>query len=242
MKKYVRLLPVLGLMLAGCAQSAEREEFATPAGAGIPAVAPVTEVPLARLWRVAGHPVIYQGRLELEVADFAAATARLDTALTRYGAYFTDARETTDPERHQQMLTIRIPSARFLALTADLTRLGMVHSKELTSRDVAAELARHRAQARSTTTDTLGSAATPEAQLLAEQATLATLHLTYFQSRPATDTSPAAAIAPQIWGGLWFGWRMVSVLLVGAAYCWPLLLSLACWAAYRWRRSTAHVA
>ena len=96
---------------------------------------------MARLWRAAGHPVIYQGSLELEVEDFTAASARLDTLLTQRGAYLTNALETTDAARHQQVLTIRVPSAQFLALTSGLTRLGIVHHKQLTSRDVAAELA-----------------------------------------------------------------------------------------------------
>ncbi|MBX0290045.1 DUF4349 domain-containing protein [Hymenobacter sp. HSC-4F20] len=253
MKKYVRLLLVLGLMLAGCAQSAEQEEVSTlvaaeaeaAPGAQEPVAAaalPAADVPLSRLWRAAGHPVIYQGRMELEVADFPAATARLDTALARRGAYLTDARETTNAERHQQVLTVRVPSAQFLALTADLTRLGMVHSKEITSHDVARELARHRTRARPIPAVDTAAFTAPEVQLLTEQAALATLHVTYFQPRPATDTSPATAIVPQIQAGLWFGWRVLGILFVGAAYGWPLLLGLACWAAYRWYRGTTSVA
>ncbi|MBB4601463.1 hypothetical protein HNQ93_001176 [Hymenobacter luteus] len=245
MKKYVRLLPLLGLMLTGCAQSAEQEVFpsqevastASVSAASTTATAESTaDVPLARLWRVAGHPVIYQGTMELEVADFAAASARLDTALARRGAYLTSALETTDSDRHQQVLTIRVSSAQFLALTADLTRLGTVRSKELTSRDVAAELTRLRAAAHSATTDPLtAQTSAQEAQALAEQAALATLRLTYFQLRPALETSPTATLAPQLQAGLWFGWRVVGVVLILACYGWPLLLGLAGWALLRWR-------
>ncbi|RSK34627.1 DUF4349 domain-containing protein [Hymenobacter metallilatus] len=244
MKNNARLLPLLGLMLAGCAQSADYKEavasepaaFETTAPAApTPAEPAAPEVPLARLWRAAGHPVIYQGSMELEVPDFTAASARLDTVLTQRGAYLTTANETTDTERHQQVLTIRVPSARFLVLTADLARLGIVHRKELTSRDIATELAQHQAAARRPDT-TASRAATAEVQLLTEQATLATLHLTYYQPRPLTDTSPAQAISPQVRAGLWFGWRLVGLVLVGLAYLWPLVVALGAWGLYRWRQ------
>ncbi|WP_139922700.1 DUF4349 domain-containing protein [Hymenobacter sp. DG01] len=246
MKKYVRLLPLLGLMLAGCAQSAEQEVFPgqeAASTASVSAASPTAtaaseaEVPLARLWRVAGHPVIYQGTMELEVADFANASAHLDKTLMRRGAYLTSALETTDPERHQQVLTIRVPSAQFLALTADLTQLGTVHSKELTSRDIAAELAKLRTTSATTDTGTARAAA-QETQALAEQAALATLRLTYFQPRPPLEASPTTAIAPQLQAGLWFGWRVVSLVLISACYIWPLLLGVAGWALMRWRRQT----
>ncbi|UOQ76915.1 DUF4349 domain-containing protein [Hymenobacter sp. 5516J-16] len=246
MKKYVRLLPLMGLMLAGCAQSAEQQDMFT-SGAVVPEVtttspgtntvaaeATTPEVPLARLWRVAGHPVIYQGAMEVEVADFTAASAHLDTTLLRHNAYLTSARETTDADRHQQLLTIRVPSAQFLTLTSELARLGLVRGKELTSRDITAELAKlSRATAADTTTQQFSA---QEKQLLTEQATLATLQLTYYQLRPATELAPAADITSQLQTGLWFGWRALSMFLIVASYIWPLLLGVAVWAGYRWRR------
>ncbi|GGG42490.1 DUF4349 domain-containing protein [Hymenobacter glacieicola] len=247
MKKYVRLLPFVGLMLAGCAQSAEQQELATTAGPMPEAATPelpnpvppnaVSEVPLARLWRVAGHPVIYQGSMEVEVADFAAASARLDTTLLRRGAYLTSARETTDSDRHQQTLTIRVPSAQFLALTSELTQIGLVRGKELTSRNIAAELAKLRSAIRTSSKDTMAAQLSEqEIQRLTEQATLATLQLTYYQLRPTTELSPAAGITSQVQTGLWFGWRALSVFLIAACYIWPLLLVAGLWAGYRWYR------
>ncbi|UYZ64435.1 DUF4349 domain-containing protein [Hymenobacter weizhouensis] len=235
MKKYVRLLPLAGLMLLGCAQATQKEMAAAEASQPAPSTDLAAEIPLARLWRVAGHPVIYQGSMELEVADFAAASARLDTLLGRRGAYLTEAHETTGLDRHQQALTIRVPSASFLALTADLTRLGIVHSKDLTSRDIAAELAQAKAAASpASAADTaVAAAARATAQLLTEQATLATLHLTYFQPRPAAEANPVPALAPELHAGLRFGWRLVTWLLIGAAYLWPLLLGLIAWGILR---------
>jgi hypothetical protein len=236
MKKYVRLLPLVGLMLAGCAQSDQQEEsVALPsATTNVPAAPGSTllgDVPLARLLRATGHPVIYEGTLELEVSDFGATSAQLDTVLSRRGAYLTQAHETTTEERHEQTLTIKVPSAQFLALTAELTCLGMVHNKNLTSRDIGAELAKLRG---GTPTPKAGAAASADTvvtiarraqeQLLMEQASLATLNLTYYQLRSASDVSPAPALAPRLVAGLRFGWQLVSSVLVGAAYIWPALL------------------
>ncbi|OWP63300.1 hypothetical protein CDA63_09750 [Hymenobacter amundsenii] len=258
MKNYVRLLPLLGLMLAGCAQSAETEMVEPTETAAVPAptnllapapavgptetASPAPEVPLARLWRTAGHPVIYQGTMELEVDDFTTASARLDTVLIQRGAYLTNALETTDTGRHQQVLTIRVPSAQFLALTSALTRLGTVHHKQLTSRDVAAELARQAAKPGARPDTAATRQAATEHQLLTEQAALATLQLTYFQFRPATDlVPPEAAVAPRIRAGLWFGWRIVGQLFIALAYVWPLLLGVAGWGFWHWRRTSTAV-
>ncbi|WP_019948093.1 DUF4349 domain-containing protein [Hymenobacter aerophilus] len=249
MKNYAHLL-LPALLLAACSQApnhqdqsvAESEPVATfPAAAtastsepGSPAAS--SEVPLARLWRATGHPVIYQGSMELEVSEFEKASARLDTLLSQYGAYLTDANETTDADRHQQMLVIRVPSARFLALTSRLSRLGRVQSKQISSRDIAAELARQQATAATATDTAVANRAAAVSQLLTEQAALGTLRLTYFQLRPASDLTPAAAIGPRLVAGLEFGWRLVGLLLVGLAYGWPLLLGLVGWGYWRWRQ------
>lgn len=241
MKILKHLLPCAGLWLVGCAQSASKEESAEPAAAdsavavAAPAASPTAalpaDVPLARLLRVAGHPVVYQGTMELEVVDFAAASTRLDSVLLGRGAYLAAAHETTDADRHEQKLTIRVPSAQFLALTAGLTRLGIVHSKELTSRDVAAELARLRAAprpvpgGRTVAADTAWQAArAAQERLLTEQIALATLHLTYYQVRPSTDVAPTEALAKRLQTGFLFGWQAVSTVLVAASYAWPALL------------------
>lgn len=140
------------------------------------------------------------------------------------------------------MLTIRVPSAQFLALTNSLTRLGIVRQKQLTSRDVATELARQTAKS-GNRTDTLGARrSAAEYQLLTQQAALGTLQLTYFQLRPATEVAPPeAAVAPRLVAGLWFGWRIVGQLLIALAYLWPVLLGLAGWGFWHWRRTGAAV-
>ncbi|GAB3291605.1 DUF4349 domain-containing protein [Hymenobacter tenuis] len=246
MKKYVYLLPLLGLMLTQCASA--DSDFSVPApdaatAAQVPtstASPSATDVPLARLWRAAGHLVIYQGEMELEVADFKQATFGLDSTLTHFGAYLTDAHETTDAGRHQQKLTVRVPSAQFLTLTAALTQLGTVRSKDLSSRDIAAELAKSRASATNLTDTTTSYYPPAEAQLLAQQAALATLQLTYYQPRSAADLSTATPLFMRLQEGWSVGWHLLSSVLVIGAYCWPLLLGFAGWAAYRWhRRSSA---
>ncbi|GAB3225002.1 hypothetical protein GCM10027346_05760 [Hymenobacter seoulensis] len=177
--------------------------------------------------------------MELEVADFKRATFGLDSTLTHFGAYLTDAHETTDAGRHQQKLTVRVPSAQFLALTAALTQLGTVHSKDLSSRDIVAELAKLRASA-TTLADTTTSYYPPaEAHLLAQQAALATLQLTYFQPRSAADLSTATPLFMRLQEGWSVGWHLLGSVLVIGAYCWPLLLGFTGWAAYRWHRRGA---
>lgn len=246
MRNYALLLLLPGLLLTACSQSSNRAEMVADETATISepmttetattAAIAEPDVPLARLWRATGHPVIYKGSLELEVTDFDAASSRLDTLLSQHGAYLTDANETTDAGRHQQVLTIRVPSERFLALTSRLGRLGQVQSKQISSRDIAAELARLRTTTTTTRDTAIARNAAAESRLLTEQATMGTLELTYFQFRSATDTAPAAAVGPRLVAGLWFGWRIVGLLFVGLAYGWPLLLALAGWAWWRWRQ------
>ena len=245
MKNYALLLLLPALLLTACSPSPDRSASAAEEAmvAPTPPVSPTRgeaaaepDVPLARLWRAAGHPVIYQGSMELEVDSFDAASARLDTLLSQYGAYLTNANETTDNGRHQQVLTIRVPSARFLALTARLGKLGHVQSKQISSRDVAIELAAQQKKAATATDTAIANHAAAVSKLLAEQAAMGTLQLTYFQFRSATDTTPAAAIGPRLVAGLLFGWRLVGMLFVGLSYGWPLLLILAGWAYWRWRQ------
>lgn len=235
MKKLWQLLPLLGLLLGGCAQqqeadtsaAAEAPEIVVPPPASMPAG------PLASLWQT-NRPVIYQGTMNLLVSDFATTTHQLDTLLHRYGAYLAQAHEDAEDGRHTQQLTIRVPSARFMPLTFALGELGYVENKDISSRDLTSAQLRVRIQ------DTTASVLSAHDKLLADEATMGTLTLQYYQLIPAA-MAPQPPLAPRLTAGLRFGWHLLGEILVACTYFWPLSLLLIGWLVYRYsRRPTTH--
>lgn len=234
MKKLWQLLPLAGLLLGSCAQQ-QQEKVATEAVVQevvVPPAASLSGIPLGRLWQT-HRPVVYQGEMHMQVTDFEATTSRLDTLLYAYGAYLAEAHEATQDGRHAQHLNIRVPSARFVPLTYALGRLGYVESKDITSRDLASE------QLRARTQDTAASVLSAQDKLLAEEATMGTLSLFYYQPIPA-EMAPQPPLAPRLLAGLHFGWHLLGAFVVALAYLWPLSLLVAAWLLYRyWRRLAA---
>lgn len=229
MKKLWQLLPLLGLLLGGCAQQQEADTTTTEAAElPAPAPAPMPALPLASLWQT-NRPVIYQGTMDLQVPDFAATTRQLDTLLHRYGAYLAQAHEDAENGRHSQQLAIRVPSARFISLTFALGELGYVENKDISSRDLT------NAQLRVRTQDTAAQVLSAHDQLLAEEATMGTLTLRYYQLIPAT-MAPQLPLAPRLTAGLRFGWQLLGEILVACTYFWPLSVLLVGWLLYRARR------
>jgi hypothetical protein len=234
MKKLWQLLPLTGLLLGSCAQQQPEKSAAEPAAQEItvPSAAVSSAVPLGRLWQTS-RPVVYQGEMRLQVIDFEAATRRLDTLLYAHGAYLAEAHEATQDGRHTQHLSIRVPSGRFVPLTYALGRLGYVESKDITSRDLASE------QWQIRTPDTATAAPSADEKRLAEEATMGTLSLHYYQPIPA-EMAPQPPLAPRLLAGLRFGWHLLGEFVVALAYLWPLALLAAAWLVYRyWRRLTA---
>ncbi|MCR5886493.1 DUF4349 domain-containing protein [Hymenobacter sp. J193] len=234
MKKYLRLLPLAGLMLVGCAQqqAPETVEESPAQEIVVPAATELSGIPLGRLWQTR-RPVIYEGEMRMAVQDFAAATSRLDTVLYQHHAYLAEAHEAREDSRHTQRLTIRVPSTQFLALTVALGRLGYVESKDIRSRDLATEQLRVRTIPRAATDTTTLSA---HDRLLAEEATLGTLHLQYYQPVP-TEMEPQAPLFPRLAAGLRYGWYLLGESLIVVTYFWPLTLLVGAWLLYRWRRA-----
>jgi Domain of unknown function (DUF4349) len=234
MKKLWQLLPLAGLLLGSCAQQQPEKSAAEPAAQEItvPPAAVSSAVPLGRLWQTS-RPVVYQGEMRLQVTDFEAATRRLDTLLYAHGAYLAEAHEATQDGRHTQHLSIRVPSGRFVPLTYALGRLGYVESKDITSRDLSGE------QWQVRTSDTATAALSAHDKRLAEEATMGTLSLHYYQPIPA-EMAPQPPLAPRLQAGLRFGWHLLGEFVVALAYLWPLSLLAAAWLAYRyWRRLAA---
>ncbi|MCA8830771.1 DUF4349 domain-containing protein [Hymenobacter pini] len=234
MKKLWQLLPLLGLLLGSCAQHKEEATVAeeTPQQLVVPPAANLPGVPLGRLWQT-HRPVIYQADMRMRVTDFEAATVQLDTLLYQHGAYLAEAHEASDDGRHSQHLTIRVPSARFLPLTFALGRLGYVERKDISSRDLTSEQLQVRTQ------DTVTSVLSAHDKLLAEEATMGTLNLAYYQPVPA-EMGPQPLLAPRLQAGLRFGWHLLGEFVVALTYLWPLTLVLAGWLTYRrWRRLPA---
>ncbi|MET4106262.1 DUF4349 domain-containing protein [Hymenobacter sp. UYP22] len=233
MKKLRQLLPLLGLLLGGCAQQQE-EASATetaPQTVVLPSAPALPDIPLGRLWQ-SRRPVVYQGSMHMQVIDFEAATKRLDTLLYAHGAYLAEAHEVTEDGRHTQNLNIRVPSATFLPLTFALSHLGYVERKDITSHDLASEQLKVRTQ------DTAASVLSAHDALLAEEATMGTLSLSYYQPIPA-EMAPQPPFAPRLQAGLRFGWHLLGEFVVALAYLWPLSLLVAAWLLYRyWRRLT----
>lgn len=234
MKKLWQLLPLAGLLLGSCAQQQPEKSTAEPAAQEItvPPTAPLAAVPLGRLWQTS-RPVIYQGEMHMQVTDFEATTSRLDTLLYAHGAYLAEAHEATQDGRHTQHLSIRVPSGRFVALTYALGRLGYVESKDISSRELATEQWVVRTQ------DPTPTVLSAHDKLLAEEATMGTLSLHYYQPIPA-EMAPQPPLAPRLQAGLRFGWHLLGEFVVALAYLWPLSLLAAAWLAYRyWRRLAA---
>ncbi|RSK44484.1 DUF4349 domain-containing protein [Hymenobacter perfusus] len=234
MKKLWQLLPLAGVLLGSCAQQQQKEVAAEAAVQElvVPPAAAHTNVPLGRLWQT-HRPMIYQGEMHMQVTDFEATTSRLDTLLYAHGAYLAEAHEATQDGRHTQHLSIRVPSARFVPLTYALGRLGYVESKDITSRDLASEQWQVRTQ------DTAASVLSAQDKLLAEEATMGTLSLFYYQPIPA-EMAPQPPMVPRLVAGLRFGWNLLGEFFVALTYLWPLSLLIAAWLLYRhWRRLAA---
>lgn len=234
MKKLWQLLALAGVLLGSCAQQKQEESAAEPVAQElvVPPAASLAAAPLGRLWQT-NRPVIYQGQMRMQVTDFEATTSRLDTLLYAYGAYLAEAHESAQDGRHTQHLSIRVPSARFVPLTYALGRLGYVESKDITSRDLASEQVRVRTQ------DTSASVLSAQDKLLAEEATMGTLSLYYYQPIPA-EMAPQPPLAPRLQAGLRFGWNLLGECIVALTYLWPLSLLVVVWLLYRhWRRLAA---
>lgn len=257
---------LLGLALAGCSSSSTEQSATTPteptvsqsvitqrpapevAASAPETVALAAPVPAAHSL---GRDVVYQGELNLAVADFEQASAGINRLLVRHDSYLSTAHEERANGQQRQEMTIKVPPVEFAALVADLSRLGHVENKDIASTDVTADLVQAatnlaaKKAAVAKYQQQLAHATNPadahhlEAQtqqlrldLAADQARLqqlgarsawAVLTLHYYQVLPAPEPSaPLPTFAPQFLTAFYRGWSLVLSILVALTNFWPL--------------------
>ncbi|MDQ2771158.1 MAG: DUF4349 domain-containing protein [Bacteroidota bacterium] len=157
--KYLILPVLLGLGLAGCSQSAQKETAET-AAVSAPNSAATPDVPhhqpaptearaesattrpeaVAHAQAEPGHSVAYQAELNMEVADFDQATDHINALFDRYGAYLGTAHESRIEGQRRQEMTLKVPPAQFIPLVAALGKLGHIETKDIASADITAEM------------------------------------------------------------------------------------------------------
>ena len=257
---------LLGLALAGCSPSSTEQNAAVPtestanqsvitqgpapevaAPTSEPA-APATPAPAARSL---GRDVVYQGELNLAVADFEQASAGINRLLVRHDSYLSTAHEERANGQQRQEMTIKVPPVEFAALVADLSRLGHVENKDIASTDVTADLvqaatslaakktavAKYQQQLASTTNPAdarhleeqtrqlrLDLAANQaRVQQLGARSAWAVLTLRYYQVLPTPEpAAPLPQFAPQFLAAFYRGWAVVLSILVALTNFWPL--------------------
>ncbi|MBF9220761.1 DUF4349 domain-containing protein [Hymenobacter ruricola] len=257
--KHLIFPALLGLGLTGCSQAnpeptavpkAQPTAVAAPARepsdpSNLPAVAPVPG-PVART-------VVYEGKLNLAVADFEQASAKIDSLVNHYGGYQASAHESRAEGKPEQDMVIRVPPTRFVPLVAALGKVGHIENKDVASSDISAdildasnglidkqttqakyqqllakttnpaEVQRLVAQDRQLKADI--AVAQARLQQFGAQRTWATLSLHYFQLLPSPAPSePLPAFAPRFRESFNRGWSLVMGLLVLLTNLWPLLL------------------
>jgi hypothetical protein len=257
---------LLGLALAGCSPTSTEQKTIAPAeptlnqsvisqGPTPEVAAPAVEtaalaapVPTARSL---GRDVVYQGELNLAVADLEQASTGINRLLARHDSYLSTAHEERSNGQQRQEMTIKVPPTEFAALVADLSRLGHVENKDIASTDITADLVQTATNLAAKKTavakyqQQLATAANPadahrlEAQthqlrldLAADQARLqqlgarsawAVLTLRYYQVLPAAaPTAPLPQFAPQFLAAFYRGWSVVLSILVALTNFWPL--------------------
>ena len=84
--------------------------------------------------------IIQRASLSIEVADFQTSTAALSQIVERADGFIADSYSyVTDTDRKRGEITIRVPSARFLAVITELETLGAVTSQHISGEDVTEE-------------------------------------------------------------------------------------------------------
>lgn len=139
-RSHPAVLLVCLVLVLGCAKEAPPapEPSTTPA-AGATMSDPLT----AALGRAqAPRRIIRNGEINLEIADPAAARAKVVRIVDEAGGYLASSQSATGNERSGQgdeELGIRIPADRFMGVLAKLRNLGTVSSEHITSSDVTDE-------------------------------------------------------------------------------------------------------
>ncbi|MGI4869842.1 MAG: DUF4349 domain-containing protein [Janthinobacterium lividum] len=257
------ILPVLiGLALAGCSQSPERESTALPESSAASKAAPVaTAVAEPTIGRPA-HAVIYNGEMELSVDDFDKTSASIEQLLKEHRAYLSTSHETRANGQHRQEMTLKVWPTEFLPLVTALGKLGRIDNKEISSADVTADVldatqaASTQQAAQAKYQQLLAHAATPaearrfeeqvrqaqadaaanqgRLQQLTAQSTWATLTLRFTQPLPEAEQNEPM---PSFLVAFQRGWLAVLTVAVLLTNIWPLLVlsGLGIWAVRWWR-------
>lgn len=100
--------------------------------------------PAARLPELQGASsdryLIREGTVTVQTADVRKAAAEITESATQAGGYVADGSETTDPIQGVAVtLLIRVPAARFDAITSRVTSLGRLIDKRVSAEDVTEE-------------------------------------------------------------------------------------------------------
>ncbi|WP_400191233.1 DUF4349 domain-containing protein [Hymenobacter sp. B81] len=216
--------------------------------------------------------IIYRATLDLRVADLPRAAARVDSLAQATGSWVSEADQARTEGEWRQETTIRVRPAQFAPLLAALSALGSVEGKTLASEDVttaradvAARLRAKRAveqrylallaQARN-----ISEVLEVEAKIAAgredieatesrlkaldEQLAYSTITLRLYQPLPlSAPEAPLLSLSSRLTEAFYGGWSLITGLVVGAVYLWPLLLlGAAALGLLRRRRSRSHPA
>ena len=216
-----------------------QDSVASPAG-------PKSATPAARL-------LIYHAEVRLKITSMARAMPQLDSLVRRSGGYLSAAAETRADGEWRQETTIRVQPAHFQSLLSGLAGLGTIEEKKLSTADVTAEhadvaarLQTKRAVERQYTAllnkaqkikdildieEKLGEvreeieATESRLKTLNNEVAYSTIELTLYQPLPQSiPDAPVISLSSRVVDAFYDGWQLLTSLLVGTIYLWPLLL------------------
>lgn len=279
MKPLLLWLLLAVATLPACSQSADnaaaeqapqtQDRFSPPGVARDEAEAAEAPPPPSGASPVSAAPaasrlLIYHADLRVKVAELPAAAASLEKAVQAAGGWTSGLAETRENGEWRQQTTIRIAPGQFHGLLQQLSRLGTVESKNLSTTDVTAEhadvsarLATKRAleqeylrllkQARKVSEmlevqEKLGEVReeieATEARLkrLNDEVGFSTITIALYQPLPLdTPDAPVVSFGARLVEAVYDGWQVLVGLVLGAVTLWPLwLLAGAGW--WLWQR------
>lgn len=215
----------------------------------------------------AARQLIYRAEVDIKVRDLARAGARVDSLVRRSGSWVAAATQTRADEEWRQEMTIRVRPAQFNKLLSGLGALGTVERNSLSTDDMTAEHAGITARLRTKRAleqrylgllgqarkvsdileieEKLGGireeieATESRLKALNDQVAYSTITLKLYQplNRPAPD-APVLSFGSRVVEAFYGGWELVTGLVIGVLYLWPLLILLGAglWLVRRWRR------
>lgn len=201
----------------------------------------------------AARLLIYHAEVRLKTSSMARAMPQLDSLVQRSSGYLSAAAETRADGEWRQATTIRVQPTHFQSLLSGLAGLGTIEEKTLSTADVTAEhadvaarLQTKRAVERQYTAllnkaqkikdildieEKLGEvreeieATESRLKTLNNEVTYSTIELTLYQPLPQSiPDAPVISLSSRVVDAFYDGWQLLTSLLVGTIYLWPLLL------------------